>query len=199
MTIIKSKEVNDFFEDVQQDFSLVNKRPTNERNIIFNFDCVQLIQDGFYEEDFTFSGVNYSPVQEQENLEQIFRIYDDVQVIGIMVDAWGVGRAGLSGVDIATTAGPPGEPSRALSFNVKILGNYTNLDDEKGYPAIYKSTEFNLVNDFDVVFSDNDAVLGTSPVLFLGDNFTANSEYETPFIQNTKRNATKTDFLSNQR
>lgn len=145
MTLIKSDTLNrDFSETLLDGLSKQNRVPSGTRNILFNFDMVNLVQNsGTYE---------YEENQDSENLEQIFRVYDDTQVIGVMVDVWGLDRPSLRANNLPQGGG--GVSSAAISFGVKILGNYTNLDDERGYPAVYKSTEFNLVNDFNVTWED---------------------------------------------
>jgi len=86
------------------------------------------------------------------NYQQVFRVYDDVQVMGYVADLWGVNRAGNQGnFERVTLAG---QQSAAVSFNVKLLGNYTALDDELGYPSVFKSTEFNLLDDIQISFED---------------------------------------------
>ena len=157
MSIIKSATLNEYFDDTLLDgLSKQNRVPSGTRNIVFSFDMVSLVSD---------SSSSYDISQDSENLEQIFRIYDDTQVVGVMVDMWGLDRPGLMANDLPQGGG--GVSSAAISFGVKILGNYTNLDDEKGYPAVYKSTEFNLVNDFNVTWEDqyaNGVPVSVSPI-----------------------------------
>lgn len=173
MTIIQSEYLNDGFQSIISGLSTQNKTPSGTKNLVFSFDLVPLIAGGPYQTNI-----------DDENFSQIFRIYDDMQVIGIMTDIWGLDRPQMSSNDTPFPTGgvPTGvEISEALSFRLKILGNYTKLDDEKGYPAIYKSTEFNLVNDFLISFGDGESFTPHASqnigVWDFGPNYMSNEAY----------------------
>jgi hypothetical protein len=171
MAIIESQDLNDRFQKPIDGLSTQNKVPSGTKNIIFNFDMVPLTAGSLYDQNM-----------DSENFTKVFRIYDDVQVIGIMADVLGYGRPQLSA---SNDPWPPlaGVPlvSKAVSFRVKILGNFTGLDDELGYPSIYKSTEFNLVNDFLVSFGDDASFTPHATQAIdlweFGPNYLSNEEY----------------------
>ena len=191
---IISKELNEGFGEFDND-GLPDKLNTDEgllnglrasnmshvehKNLSFNFDMV-LLQDNrgatAFERDFGYPEINH---------QQIFRVYDDVKVVGYIVDIWGTNRSGFysnfgNGNGIFNSV-PTGKQSRGVSFRVKLLGNYTTLDQELGYPSIYKSTEFNLLNDLIISWDDRAGRMPTADTLarakYLSDNNIDNGWY----------------------
>jgi len=170
MTVIDAKDLNDRFALLQENLGELNRLPAGQRNISFSFDMVSLIGPA------PIGMEQVSENYDAENMQQIFRIYDDVQVVGVVADLWGFDRPGLYADGV-------GQQSKAISFNVKILGNFTKLDDELGYPSIYKSTEFNLVKDIKMSFGDgmayreNPVIPAPLTVLRMTRDYRSNQEY----------------------
>ena len=103
-----------------------------------------------------------------EAYTEFWRAPDDVDVIGVIVDLWGVDQMGINSVKGDASAGAyvPGNAT-SLNFKLEVRGNFRVLDEQEGYPQIYKSTEFFLVKDIDISFDDDDIVvpeLNTSSV-----------------------------------
>lgn len=169
MSVIESKDLNTRFQNPIDGLSTQARVPSGTKNIVFNFDMLPLISGS----SFTSSGVD------DTNYTKIFRIYDDMQVIGVMADVFGYDRPQLTSNNVPFPGGAV--VSNAVSFRLKILGNYTKLDDELGYPAIYKSTEFNLVNDFLVTFGDGASFTPHATQAIdlwdFGPNYLSNEEY----------------------
>ena len=73
MTVIDAKDLNDRFALLQENLGELNRLPAGQRNISFSFDMVSLI--GPVPSGMEQISENY----DAENMQQIFRIYDDVQ------------------------------------------------------------------------------------------------------------------------
>ena len=193
---IKSAELNtafgEFSNDGQPKFNsdsglLQGLRSSNAshvecKTLSFNYDMVCL-SNGPDAQDRV--GFTQDPGHVAENYQQIFRVYDDVQVMGYIIDGWGINRPGMqSNFGNAIGAVPgflAGRQSNAVSFKVTLLGNYTLLDEELGYPSTFKSTEFNLLDDLIVNWENATARLESATTAIsaynLAENYVDNGEY----------------------
>ena len=204
-TQIKAAELNEEFGEFTDDgfpnfgsdsgliqnLRMINQSDSEYKNLSFNFDMISLINGP--QPLFNGDSVLFESGHSNQNYQQIFRVYDDVQIVGYLVDVWGLARTGMSSngnmYDTNLTGMLPGtltplpDESSAVSFKVSVLGNYTNLDAELGYPAIYKSSEFNLVDDLVCTFSDAAglAPFNNAKPNQLGENYLTNGEYEKGF------------------
>lgn len=174
---IKSKELNDSFgnfktkglaqdEAGETDDGLLgslrfnNQSNANHSNIVLNWNYIYFMSDG-------------AETYDTERNDLHYRAPDDLQILAVIPDLWGVDRIGYN----AQTAGISG-PSSRLLIHLTVKGNFTKLDEESGLPVIYKSSEFNLVTDIEMVLDlEDSAILNRTnasvtinPVKTLGPN-----------------------------
>jgi len=179
MTKISSLDLNTKFNKKMTELVDANKSSSGYKSLSFNFDMITL---GATAGATGLIGTvtDMSTRYDAENLEQIFRIYDDVQIVGVVADLWGLDRSGVMANELPAS-NILAKQSNAICFSLKILGNYTKIDDELGYPAIYKSTEFNLVNDITLEFKDadgfTDRLPGLLPAFVFASSYKSNENY----------------------
>ena len=162
-----------------------NQSDVEHKTLSFNFDMICL-NNGPRPTAHGSNLLAWSPGHPAQNYEQIFRVYDDMQVVGYLFDVWGLNRAGMAANFGNTQGAVPagndaGRQTSAVSFSVKLLGNYTELDEELGYPSIFKSTEFNLLDDLNVSFTDTvgrrETATSMLNVFWLSENYPSNGVY----------------------
>ena len=139
---IISSDINVGFTEYEDALSWINSLDGQMRNLSFSFDGISTTPE-------TLSSV------EPESLTELFRASDDIQIMGFMVDYMGVD---CMGININPGAASPPVNSPAIDLKITLKGNFTKLDEEEGYPVIYKSIEFNLISDIDYSFKEENAV-----------------------------------------
>lgn len=135
--LIESQDLNRAFSETNQFYRTANLADNGYINLRFSFQGVVLTEG------------TQNLQTDTDAYQKFFRAPDDLEVMAAVVDFWGVNRMGYN---TNTNADP--DTALGTNFNIKVLGNFTNLDEEEGYPQTYKSTEFNLVKDIEVDFDE---------------------------------------------
>ena len=111
-----------------------------------------------------------------EAYSEYWRAPDNLDVMAIVVDLFGVDQMGINSRQGAASS-PTARNARGINFKLEVRGNFRALDEQEGYPQIYKSSEFNMVSDIDMSFNENTedilpllATTGVSsnPLVFFG-------------------------------
>ena len=120
---------------------------------------INIYDKSYVNQVISFQGLGLNSLYtDPEAYTQYWRCPDDMDVIGICVDVFGVDQMGIFSRQGSGAFPPPvGSCPNALSanFKIEVRGNFTALDEEEGYPQIYKSSEFNMVTDIDLDYDSN--------------------------------------------
>ena len=100
----------------------------------------------------SFQGIGLNSLYtEDDAYTEYWRAPDNLDVMAIVVDLFGVDQMGINSLQGAASSATAIN-ARGLDFKLEVRGNYRALDEEEGYPQIYKSSEFNMVTDIDMSF-----------------------------------------------
>jgi hypothetical protein len=141
---IESQDLNRAFGKANKFYRLANLADSGYFNIRMSFQGIVLDESDNRQTDI-------------DAYQKFFRAPDDIDIVAAIVDLWGVNRMGYN-----TNNNIQPDSSSGTNFSIKVLGNFTAIDEETGYPQTYKSSEFNIVSDIDVHFDSRDCLHAVS-------------------------------------